>query len=193
MSKIETDDQNPVIRAYNRCRNALVRSIVKMSVKPEDVDDILQETFIKTYTANQKKEIQSPQDYLFVVSRNLVIRNAARRSREINTIIDDALMESVDDSLDMEVHGQLKCETLASVIQALPEKKRQAILLRKIYGFSTTEIARKMSVSKSSVDKYIASGIKECEEKLEAKGYGFQTEQGKSLLASTNKEVRRGE
>ena len=32
-----------------------------------------------------------------------------------------------------------------------------------------------MACSKSSVDKYIASGIKECEEKLHAQGYDFAT------------------
>ena len=164
-----------VARAYFRCRDALARSIVKMRVRPEDVDDILHETFVKTYTANQKTPLRSPEDYLFVVSRNLAIRDSARRSRELQAVIDDALSDAQIDSLDSKIHAQLKCEALARVIRALPDKKRRAVLLRKIYGFSACEIAAKMACSKSSVDKYIASGIKECEEKLHAQGYDFAT------------------
>ena len=164
-----------VARAYFRCRDALARSIVKMRVRPEDVDDILHETFVKTYTANQKTPLRSPEDYLFVVSRNLAIRDSARRSRELQAVIDDALTDAQIDSLDSQIHEQRKCEALARVIHALPDKKRRAVLLRKVYGFSACEIAAKMACSKSSVDKYIASGIKECEEKLHAQGYDFAT------------------
>ncbi|MGS2722601.1 RNA polymerase sigma factor [Porticoccus sp. GXU_MW_L64] len=169
----ENDSENPVVKAFHRCRDALIRSIVKMSVRPEDVDDILHETFIKTYTANSKRQIRSPEDYLFVVSRNLVYRSSRRRSREISTVIDDALMEIPDSNLDMEIHEQLKCEAMVDVLASLPDNKRQAILLRKVYGFSSTEIAKKLSVSKSSVDKYIAGGIKECESRLNSRGYRF--------------------
>ena len=164
-----------VARAYFRCRDALARSIVKMRVRPEDVDDILHETFVKACTANQKTPLRSPEDYLFVVSRNLVIRDSARRSREIQAVIEEALSDARSDSLDSQIHAQRKCEALARVIRALPEKKRRALLLRKVYGFSACEIAAKMACSKSSVDKYIASGIKECEEKLHAQGYDFDT------------------
>ena len=163
-----------VARAYFRCRDALARSIVKMRVRPEDVDDILHETFVKTYTANQKTPLRSPEDYLFVVSRNLAMRDSARRSRELQAVIDDALTDAHID-LDSQIHAQRKCEALARVIRALPDKKRRAVLLRKVYGFSACEIAAKMACSKSSVDKYIASGIKECEEKLHAQGYDFAT------------------
>lgn len=168
-------ETSAVVRAYFRCRDALARSIVKMRVRPEDVDDILQETFVKAYTANQKTPLRSPEDYLFVVSRNLVIRDSARRSREIHAVIEEALSDARIDSLDSQIHAQRKCEALARVIRALPEKKRRAVLLRKVYGFSAGEIAAKMACSKSTVDKYIASGIKECEAKLHAQGYDFDT------------------
>lgn len=154
-----------------QCRDALVRSILKMSVKPEDVDDILQETYLRVHAASQKKTIQSPKDYLFVVSRNLVLRGLTHRSRELQAVIDDAVHEASDSSLDAELHQQQKLQTLNEALEVLPDKSRQAILLRKVYGFSSVEIAKKMGVSKSSVDKYIASGISQCEALLNARGY----------------------
>ena len=165
------EDDNPVVRAFMYCRDALIRSLVKMSVKPEDVEDILQETFVKTYSANEKKKIRSPQDYLFVVSRNLVMRGVTHRSRELNIVIDDALFDISESSAETELNEKLKLQALNDALASLPDNQRQAILLRKVYGFSSRDIARKMGVSKSSVDKYIAAGIKKCEEILDAEGY----------------------
>ena len=67
----ETDQ---VLKAFLACRDALLRSVVKLCARQEDVDDILQETFLRVYTANEKTRITSLQDYLFVVSRNLVLK-----------------------------------------------------------------------------------------------------------------------
>ncbi|MFT5297320.1 MAG: DNA-directed RNA polymerase specialized sigma24 family protein, partial [Colwellia sp.] len=38
---------NRVLTAFQSCRDGLVRSIMKMSVEQQDVDDILQEAFIR--------------------------------------------------------------------------------------------------------------------------------------------------
>lgn len=172
------EETNRIFRAFIECRDALVSSILKMSVKPEDVDDILQETFYRTYSANHRKEIKSPKDYMFVVSRNLVFRGVTTRSREIITIVDDTIFDIEESSLDEEHYEFLKTRALSEALETLPENNRRAILLRKVYGFSSREIAKKMGVSKSSVDKYIASGIKTCEQILEAKGYDIGAEYG---------------
>jgi DNA-directed RNA polymerase specialized sigma24 family protein len=68
--------------------------------------------------ANDKTPICSTKGYLSTVSRNLVLEKLSRQSREITMEINDAL-------------------------RALPEKKRRAILLRKFYGLSHNEIAKK--------------------------------------------------
>ena len=189
----ETVEENSVVRAFIKCRDVLARSILKMSVRPEDVDDILQETFLRAYTANDKKKIRSPQDYLFVVSRNLVIKDVTSRSKELNAVINDALFDVEESSLDIELHEKLKFQTLSEALDLIPEKNRQAILLRKVYGLSSREIAKKMDVSKSSVDKYIVSGIKKCEKILDARGYDVGNEYGEKLLLDESIEEMTGD
>lgn len=171
MGSAERKEQNQIATAFLSCRDALVRSILKMCIRQEDVDDILQESYVRLMDANEKRSITSPQGYLFVVSRNLVIEKLSRSSREINMEINDAMMGSVDLPADQTLYYQRKYEMLGLALRALPEKQRRAILLRKYFGMSHTEIARKMKVSVSSVEKYIASGIKECKRVLSAQGY----------------------
>jgi RNA polymerase sigma-70 factor (ECF subfamily) len=81
------------------------------------------------------------------------------------------MMGSVDLPADQTLYYQRKFEMLGKALRALPEKQRRAILLRKYFGMSHHEIARKMKVSVSSVEKYIASGIKECKRVLTVQGY----------------------
>lgn len=174
MDKSEKSKESPILKAYLSCRDGLVRSIMKMCARQDDVDDILQETFLRVLNANEKSRIKSPQDYLFVVSRNLVIEKLSLRSREIVMEINDAMVGIDDISADRELHHKQKLGVLNEVLQSLPEKKRRAILLRKFYGLSHNEIAKKMNVSVSSVEKYIAGGIKQCKRVMSSKGYEFE-------------------
>src|SRR5690606_7972951 len=49
-----------------------------------------------------------------------------------------------------------------AALQGLPDKVRQALLLCKIEGLSYQEIATRLKVSVSSVEKYIARGLQAC-------------------------------
>lgn len=169
--------QHPILDAFLECREALIFSITKLSARQEDVDDILQETYLRTYTAHQKQPIKSPKGYLFVVSRNLVYKRLSRSSKEINTEIDDALLDVQSESagVDDEIHYQLKLDAFNEALKTLPENARRAILMRKIYGMSHKEIARKLDVSISSVEKYISTGIKQCAASLSARGYADES------------------
>ena len=174
----ETDQ---VLKAFLACRDALLRSVVKLCARQEDVDDILQETFLRVYTANEKTRITSLQDYLFVVSRNLVLNKLSRQSREIVTEINDALVDNNDVSTDMWLHYHQKFEAFSKALYLLPEKNRRAILLRKFYGLSHNEIARKMHVSVSSVEKYLSEGIKRCKQNLCLQGYEFESKKQQNI------------
>lgn len=163
---------NRIIQAFQLCRDALVRSIMKMSVKQQDVDDILQETFARALDANKRHKIASPKDYLFVVSRNLVLKKLRKKSQEICSEIDAAILAQDEQvSLDQRLYQQRRLEKFRHALGALPEKHRRAILLRKFYGLSHKEIASKMAISVSSVEKYIAAGLKACKQALTAQGY----------------------
>ena len=181
MSNNREPEDNQVLKAFLGCRDALLRSIMKLCARQEDVDDILQETFLRVYTANEKTRITSLQNYLFVVSRNLVMKRLSRQSREIVLEINDALVDAGDISAEIQLYHRQKFEAFNKALSSLPEKSRRAILLRKFYGLSHREIAGKMHVSVSSVEKYISEGIKRCKQKLYLQGYELETEKQQSI------------
>jgi RNA polymerase sigma factor (sigma-70 family) len=168
MTDSKKTEQNRILQAYLTCRDGLTRSVMKMCARQEDVDDILQEAYLR---AHRKSPIKSPQDYLFVVSRNLVIQKLSRRSREINMEITDALTGVDEVPAHETLHYQQQYSAFIEALRSLPVQQRRAILLRKFYCLSHKEIAAKMNVSVSSVEKYIAGGIRQCKRALRAKGY----------------------
>ncbi|WP_206485793.1 RNA polymerase sigma factor [Thalassotalea sp. G2M2-11] len=183
---------NRVLKAFQSCRDGLVRSIMKMSVEQQDVDDILQETFIRVLHSDAQQQIKSPKGYLFVVSRNLVLNKLLQKSKEIHTELDEALLENdVDDTVEKNLYQKHKFERFSKVLSALPEKHRRAILLRKLYCLSHKEIAKKMNVSVSSVEKYIASGLKQCKQALYAQGYEVNELKLPVQLSQSNEERKK--
>jgi RNA polymerase sigma factor (sigma-70 family) len=163
---------NRVLTAFQSCRDGLVRSIMKMNVEQQDVDEILQESFIRVLDSDAKQHIKSPKGYLFVVSRNLVLKKLTEQSKVIHIELADALIEDdIDNSIERELYQKIKFERFSKVLSSLPEKYRRAILLRKLYCLSHREIAKKMDVSVSSVEKYIAAGLTQCKRSLCTQGY----------------------
>jgi len=190
MSK-NKQSNNRIFEAFQACRDGLVRSIMKMSVKQQDVDDILQETFIKVLHSDTQQKIKSPKGYLFVVSRNLVLKKLTQQSKEIHTEIDEALIENENDNpVEKELHQKLKFERFSQILNSLPEQHRRAILLRKLYCLSHKEIAKKMDISVSSVEKYIAKGLKQCKQSLCTQGYEINELNPPIPLNQSNKECK---
>ncbi|MCW8833692.1 MAG: RNA polymerase sigma factor [Colwellia sp.] len=175
----EKSEKHTVLNTFLSCRDSLARYILKMSVKKEDVDDILQEAFIRVYHEDKKKQIRSPKDYLFIVSRNLIYKGLRHQSKEIATNIEDDLLGHDNKQTDIELHNQQKFKAFNDVLSTLPEKNRRAILLRKYYGLSHKEISQKLGVSVSSVEKYISKGIKQCGDVLITQGYGMGSSNAK--------------
>ncbi len=165
---------NKITNAFVEYRDVLVRALLRLSVRPSDVDDILQETLARTLEANEQKRIDHPKSYLFTVSRNIVFRDQKRQSREIQWEIDEAVLESNDAPTDREIYYRQMLEAFWKAMDSLPQNHRRAILLRRIYGLSHKQIAKKMGLSVNTVEKYFAKGIKRCQDVMSRRGYGVE-------------------
>lgn len=172
------DAPNRIVCEFLKYRDVLVRALLRLSVQPVDVDDILQESLTRALEADGKKRLEFPKSYLFAVSRNMVFREQERRSREVQVGIDEAILESNTASGDRELHYERMLEAFWEAMESLPKAHRRAILLRRIYGLSHKEIAGKMGVSLSSVEKYFAQGIRRCQEIMLSRGYGTHRAEG---------------
>lgn len=130
-----------------------------------DVDDLVQETFVRVYRARQTITIQSTRALLFTTARNLAL-DAVRRQRVVTfePITETSDSPVLADGCDVaaNVNKQQELELLTQAIQALPDRCRQVFTLRTAYGFTAKQIAEKLKVSESTVEKEMAKGIRSC-------------------------------
>ena len=179
-----TKSGNRIVRAFHAYRDVLVRTLVRLSVQPADVDDILQESLARALAADERCPLKFPKSYLFIVSRNIVFEQQERRSREVQWEIDEAILESKSAPTDEELHYRQMMVAFWDALGTLPKAHQRAILLRRIYGLSQKDVARKMGVSLSSVEKYFAQGIKRCQDIMSARGYRIDDGEGAPTISN---------
>jgi RNA polymerase sigma-70 factor (ECF subfamily) len=142
----------------------LKRFLARFFSDRQDIEDVAQEAYLRAYVAEQKKEIEQPKAFLFRIARNLALTQLTRKSRQITDYIEDSADSIVIEggaTVDSEVEAQQSFGLYCEAVAALPEKCRQVFLLRKVHGLPHKEIAERMSMSVSSVEKYLRRGLLE--------------------------------
>lgn len=167
-----------IARAFLKYRDVLTGALLRLSVQPSDVDDILQEALARALEADGKDEIRHPKSYLFQIARNMVFREHQRRAREVQGEIDEAILESSDAPTDESVHYKQMLRAFWEAMETLPKAQRRAILLRRLYGLTQRQVAEKMGVSVSSVEKYFAQGMRQCQAVMKARGFELEGASG---------------
>lgn len=161
----------PVERAFMEIRLLLRSVLARIITNPDDVDDLLQETYIKAVNGEKATAISNPKGYLVVVARNLALSELSRRSKQIFESIEDARsLELISDEASSEEHliGKQKLEIFNAAVASLPPQCRRAFLLCKVFGLSYKDIARAMNISVSTVEKHMITALKRCGAKLRA-------------------------
>lgn len=167
MATSKNKTRGGVAAAFVECNEVLKRLLTRYFTEPQDINDVAQEAFLRAYVAEQTRKIEQPRAYLVRVARNLALTKLTEKSRQITDYIEDmtakALVDdesAVDSQLEAEQMFGLYCEAVVR----LPEKMRHVYLLRKVHGLSHKEIAERLSLSVSSVEKYLLRGILICRE-----------------------------
>lgn len=159
-----------VASIYLKCRSALARTVRRI-VRPHDVEDILQEAFMRSFEAEGREPIHDARAFLLRTARNLALdhvsRAAYRTSDPLEGVDETRLAEdavSPEARLDSERRFLAFCEAVGS----LPEQCRRVFVLKKVYGLSQGEIAERLGIAQSTVEKHIAKGLQLCFERMTA-------------------------
>jgi RNA polymerase sigma-70 factor (ECF subfamily) len=139
-----------------------------------DVDDIAQESVVRLLRARGSGPILSPKSLLFVVARNLALnrlRDAQRKPAQ--PLADFDLGGVLDEHEDIrETVARLEeYSVLIEAIQSLPQRCRQIMTLRRIYGLSQKEVAAQLGISEHTVEAQSTIGLDKCAEFFRARGH----------------------
>lgn len=149
--------------------NYLIKAfLARFFSEQQDIEDVAQEAYLRAYVAEQGQRVQKPKAFLFRIAKNVALTQLTKKSTQITDYIEECgdLALEEDFAVDLEVEAQESLGLYCEAIAALPEKCRQVFLLRKVHGLAHREIAERMSLSISSVEKYLHQGLLESAEYL---------------------------
>lgn len=166
------EDASPLVRAFTASRRALGR-IARGFVKPHDIEDIVQETFLRTFEASIHTKIHHPRSFMEATARNIAVNFASLHDNRPKDAIDDTEAPAVPliadspepgDCVDAQARFLLFCRA----VRRLPLQCQRAFLLKKVYGMRREEIARYLGIAECTVQKHIAKGMVMVSEYMES-------------------------
>ncbi len=138
-----------------------------------DVDDLVQESYARLIRARQAGRVNHAKAFLFATARNAALDFFRRRKVvSIDAIGDLADLHVIEEKPDAAeaVNKQQELELLAQAVRSLPERCRQVITLRLLYGLSQKEIAADLRISEHTVKAQLAKGMRRCADYFEQRG-----------------------
>ena len=151
-----------VSAAFIEHNSFLKKFLTRYFSSEHDIDEIAQEAFLKAFEAERHQEIRSPKSFLFQIAKNAALHRLTRKSRLITDYIEDLgkrEFESDTASVEEQVAANERMAVFCQAAASLPAQCRRAFLLRKVYGFSHKEIAERLGISVSTVEKHMAKGL----------------------------------
>jgi RNA polymerase sigma-70 factor (ECF subfamily) len=127
-----------------------------------DVDDIIQETYSRLMTVESVQHVHDARSYTFQVAGSVAIDHL-RRMKVVSIAsvpdFDYLEMASEEPSPERQVIDRDELHRLAGMIARLPGRVRDVFTLRRVYGLSQREVAEKLAIAESTVEKHMARGF----------------------------------
>ncbi len=138
-----------------------------------DVDDVVQESFLRIWRARAAQPIQSAKAFLFQVARRLAVDTVRRDRLDFVGDVREFAGSSVYEEAPCAAEAASTLERvrlLTDAVEALPARCRQVFVMRKLHGLSQRETAARLGLSERTVEVQVARGMKRCGEYLRQRG-----------------------
>ena len=130
----------------------------------QEAEDVVHDAYVRVLERSSDEPIAQPRAFLYRTALNLVIdghrRSSLRQAEPLEVLDSEERFYSPSPQLLMD-HDQ-RLDMIQKALAELPAACRECFLLRKIEGLSHPEIAQRLGVSRSVVEKHIVNAMKHC-------------------------------
>ena len=127
-------------------------------------EDVVHDAYVRVLERVGDEPIEQPRAFLYRTALNLVIdghrRSNLRKAEPLEVLDGEERFFSPSPQVLMD-HDQ-RLDMIQKALAELPAACRECFLLRKIEGLSHPEIAERLGVSRSVVEKHIVNAMKHC-------------------------------
>ncbi|MGZ3297922.1 MAG: RNA polymerase sigma factor [Asticcacaulis sp.] len=159
----------PLIHAYLEKRALLLRYVAGACRDPAMAEDIIQDLYVRLSGLKAEPAVDNPTAYLFRMANNIYLNRLralkSERSRDhawqqtsFETLGGDAVAD--EPGPEARIAGRQQVARLKAAIDALPERSREIFRLHKLDGLTQTQVASRLGLSISAVEKHLSAALK---------------------------------
>lgn len=144
-----------------RYRTPLISYFRRRGVDQDHCEDLAHEVFARV-SRRSAEGIGNPEAYVFSSASSVYIDHVRRRKSHFADVHDN--VEDYD--FEYEGPGQLRVlegkqalQRLSRIMEELPQKTREILLLSRLEGLSNTQLATRFELSVSAIEKQLARGL----------------------------------
>ena len=142
---------------------ALTRFLYRNCRDRAEILDLRQETYVRVFEAAGHGLPRQVKPFLFSAARNLLI-DRFRRSRivSIDSVADleSSIVVTEDGDPERVLIDRDELRRLSDALERLPPRCREVVAMRKIDGVAQRDVARRLGIAESTVEKQVGKGVR---------------------------------
>jgi RNA polymerase sigma-70 factor (ECF subfamily) len=127
-------------------------------------EDVAHDAYLRVLERTGSEQIEHPRAFLYRTALNLVVdrhrRQLVRQAEPLDALDADSRLHSSELQHDLQLDQRLAL--MQKALDELSRPCRDSFLLRKIEGLSHQQIAERLGISRSLVEKHIVNAMKHC-------------------------------
>jgi len=163
MAQVKSGQLDQLNELFSRYSKRIYNYFLKSTMDRADSDDLTQELFIRVMKYRKSyKDGQAVQFWIFQIARNMVkdhFRKMKVHKDQFNPV--EVMPEVVEESMDEDRERE---KQLYKAMKALPDEKRELLVLSKFEGMKYEHIAAMRKTSVSNIKVQVHRTLKELKE-----------------------------
>jgi RNA polymerase sigma factor (sigma-70 family) len=167
--KLETNAEE-LARDPGPVRRWLTNYFRRRVVNAADVEDMVQEVFVRLVSRNSTETVEHLGGYLVKTAASVIADSARRRSSRMGAFhvpLDEDHHGDEDIHPERVLLGKEELHAAIAALLSLPERTRAVFILRRLENCRHADIARRLGISVSAVEKHMVRAIQHVNQEME--------------------------
>jgi RNA polymerase sigma factor (sigma-70 family) len=140
-----------------------LRYAMRLVRRPDEAEELVQEAYARLFALDGWAAIANPHAFTIRIVRNLAIERFRRA--EVVQLAQGALLQTLetadqDPTPDVVAMDRSELQHVACVLEEMPPRMREAMILRRIEGLPPAQVAERMNISVSTVETHLVKALR---------------------------------
>ena len=147
-----------------------IKAFIRRKVGCADLAaDVAQDAWVKLATATPAQPVDNPRAYLYRVASNMAVDSLRQTQSAQRRLSPDPIPETLagdEPAADDAVLQRQRLALLRAAVNELPPRCREVFLLHRFAGLSHADIAARLGITVSMVEKHMRRALAHCRDTL---------------------------